>query len=378
MKTVLIVDDEKLFLLSLIDGLKAYAKDFKVITAENGAQASAHLSSMPIDLVITDLKMPVLDGFELLSHMSKQHPHIPTIVMTAFGTQAIEKKIDIFGVSHYIEKPVDLKTLASLILNELNFSSAGHLHGITLPTFLQLIEMEKKTCTLTVQTGDKTGYLYFKKGELLNAETGKFNGLEAAYEMVCWDHAEIDISPRCIKRDKAIHASINEILMEGCRLKDEHERRKDGSVNKLSDKELVLEAVEETLQAIFKKEDIMALEKHLEGLKEVKGFKAAGIMNFTGEMLASQSEDTNIDLSLVGATFNDIFRSAHEASKKIGLDACKETVISTPKGVIIMRCSGTDAKSHFHLIGIMANEGNQALMKMQIEKMVPAVMEELA
>ena len=122
----------------------------------------------------------------------------------------------------------------------------------------------------------------------------------------------------------------------------------------------------------------MALEKHLHGLKEVKGFKAAGIMNYTGEMLASESEDTNIDLTLVGATFNDIFRSAHEASKKIGLDACKETVISTPKGVVVMRCSGVDAKSHFHIIGIMANDGNQALMKMQIEKMVPAVMDELA
>lgn len=95
-------------------------------------------------------------------------------------------------------------------------------------------------------------------------------------------------------------------------------------------------------------------------------------------MLAYDSADPNIDLSLVGATFNDIFRSAHEASKKIGLEACKETVIGTPKGVIVMRCSGTEAKSHFHLIGIMAHDGNQALMKMQIDKLVPEVMAELA
>ena len=122
----------------------------------------------------------------------------------------------------------------------------------------------------------------------------------------------------------------------------------------------------------------MALEKHIQALKEIKGYKAGGIMNFTGEMLASDSDDPNIDLTLVGATFNDIFRSAHEASKKIGLEACKEAVISTPKGLVVMRCSGVDSKVHFHLIGIMAADGNQALMKMQIEKMVPPVMEELA
>lgn len=122
----------------------------------------------------------------------------------------------------------------------------------------------------------------------------------------------------------------------------------------------------------------MALESYLQGLKEIKGYKAAGIMNYTGEMLVSDTTDTNIDLDIVGATFNDIFRSAHDASKKIGLDTCKETVINTPKGVIIMRCSGVEAKSHFHIIAILAADGNQALMKMQIEKIVAPVMEELA
>lgn len=121
----------------------------------------------------------------------------------------------------------------------------------------------------------------------------------------------------------------------------------------------------------------MALEKHLEGLKEIKGFKAAAIMNFTGEVLASESVDPSVNLELVGATFNDIFRSAHEASKKIGLDACRETIIITPKGVVVMACSGTAAKVHFHMIGIMAADGNQALMKMQIEKAIPEIMNEL-
>jgi len=121
----------------------------------------------------------------------------------------------------------------------------------------------------------------------------------------------------------------------------------------------------------------MALDNYLSELREVNGYMAAGIMNYTGEMLAMDSADKNIDLGIVGATFNDIFREAHEASKKIGLDACCETAINTPKGVVVMRCSGVDAEAHFHMIGVLSAEGNQALMKMKMEKMVPSIMGEL-
>jgi len=122
----------------------------------------------------------------------------------------------------------------------------------------------------------------------------------------------------------------------------------------------------------------MALESYLERFKKINGYKASAIMNFTGEILAQDSNDPNIDLGLVGATFNDIFRTAHEASHKIGLDACREAAISTPKGIIIMRCSGVQARVHYHVITIFSADGNQALAKMEMEKMIPLVMDELA
>jgi len=378
-KNVLFVDDEKLFLRSLSDGLITYAADFNVLTAENGKKAVESLQSSKIDLVVTDLKMPVMDGFELLAYMSTNCADIPVIVMSAFGTPAIESKLAALGVSQFIEKPLDLKELASTILNELTASSEGYIRGITLPTFLQLVEMEKKTCTLRISSGEHSGHLYFRKGELLEAETEELTGEEAAYEIVSWDDAGIEIDPVCRKKTKTIDASLHHVILEGFRIKDEKERRGINTIAGADEDGLfALDSSSQKNITRLEKEYIMALEKHLEGLKEVKGFKAAGVMNFTGEMLASESIDPNIDLALVGATFNDIFRSAHEASKKIGLDACKETIINTPKGVVVMRCSGVDAKVHFHLISIMTADGNQALMKMQIEKMVPAVMQELS
>lgn len=122
----------------------------------------------------------------------------------------------------------------------------------------------------------------------------------------------------------------------------------------------------------------MSLEGYIEELNSVKGFRAAGLMNFTGEMLVSSIADASIDLNIVSATFNDIFRSAHEASGKVGMRATNEVVISTPDGIIIMLCTGVESAAHVHLICILDHEGNQALAKMTMEKMGPKIVEELA
>jgi DNA-binding NtrC family response regulator len=107
MKYVLIVDDEKTFQLTLYDGLSIYAKDFRVLTAENGKKAKEVLETIPVDLVVTDLKMAEMDGLELLAYMRTNHPYIPVIVMTAFGNAELENWLRSLGIFAYLEKPFD-------------------------------------------------------------------------------------------------------------------------------------------------------------------------------------------------------------------------------------------------------------------------------
>lgn len=119
MKNVLIVDDEKSFLGLLEEGFKASRHDFRVATAENGRQAVEHLRNNPVDLVVTDIKMPQMDGFELLSYLKEFHPAIPVILTTAFGTHDIEERLRAMGASQYLEKPLDFEVLAGKIVEEL-------------------------------------------------------------------------------------------------------------------------------------------------------------------------------------------------------------------------------------------------------------------
>ena len=129
-----------------------------------------------------------------------------------------------------------------------------------------------------------------------------------------------------------------------------------------------------------KKKTIKAatLKKLIIGLRQAKDYKACGVLTFQGRILVRDSLDPKIDLDVVGATFNDIFEQAHDASERVGLEACYETSINTPKGIILIRCSGIDAQAHFHLIVILGAEANLSLVRHELDKFLAMVMTELA
>jgi CheY-like chemotaxis protein len=117
---VLIVDDEEPLLLTIADGLNFYKQRFHLLTATNGMEAVKLLKTIPlIDLVITDLSMPKMDGFELLAYIRRNYPHIPVILMTAYGTPKIEEVVNTLGIFKYLEKPLDINTIADIIFDAL-------------------------------------------------------------------------------------------------------------------------------------------------------------------------------------------------------------------------------------------------------------------
>ena len=103
METVLIVDDEKNYPLILSAVLAE--EGFKTSTANSGHKALEILEDIDIDLVLTDMKMPSMDGIELLENIKAQDPDLPVIMMTAHGT--VDKAVEAMqkGAYSYILKP---------------------------------------------------------------------------------------------------------------------------------------------------------------------------------------------------------------------------------------------------------------------------------
>src|SRR5207237_4170584 len=81
---ILVVDDERVIREILTDFLEM--EGYHVSTAGDGQEAIAKLASEPVDLVVTDLKMPNLGGIELIDHISKMKTQPVILVMTGFGT----------------------------------------------------------------------------------------------------------------------------------------------------------------------------------------------------------------------------------------------------------------------------------------------------
>ena len=97
----------------------------------------------------------------------------------------------------------------------------GKLLGISVHSFLQMVESEQKTCTLRVMYDGKTGYLYIKDGELIAAEEDSLRNLDAAYEIIGWDEPVIEIKDSVPEMDREIFEPLMAVLMEGFRLRDE-------------------------------------------------------------------------------------------------------------------------------------------------------------
>lgn len=125
MKTVLIVDDEELFTRAFAAGLMAHDPSIRVLTACNGLAAVQLLAAHDIDLLLTDLDMPEMDGVALTAYTARCHPRLPVIVITAFGSPQVRERLRAFRVVGLFDKPADLAVVYDRIRSALG-AAAEH------------------------------------------------------------------------------------------------------------------------------------------------------------------------------------------------------------------------------------------------------------
>ncbi len=221
---VLFVDDDQTTMVLIARKLKPYSDQFEIVTATNGKEALSYLAHDQIDMVVTDLSMPEMDGFELLTHMNNEYPNIPAVVITAFNNQKVETHLAQAHQVKVIEKPIDYEALVAAIQRTLEtLVDKCTVKGISLPNFLQLIQWEEKSCLLEIGTRrGKRGFFYAREGELHDAIFGSQTAADAAYAMLALDDPKITIHPLPARETKRrIHQDLMSILMEGMRRKDE-------------------------------------------------------------------------------------------------------------------------------------------------------------
>lgn len=119
-KKILIVDDEPNMRIALFEALTR--NGYEVLVAENGRMALEMVERRKPDLVITDLKMPEIDGLELVAGLKEMDPNLPVVVITGYGTVETAVQAMKLGVVDYVMKPFSVEVIEATVARV--FSSA--------------------------------------------------------------------------------------------------------------------------------------------------------------------------------------------------------------------------------------------------------------
>ena len=112
---ILIVDDEKQLVYYLKQTLHLELDDVRVDVAYSGEEALSQLAGASYDLILADLRMPGFNGLELIKGVRYLDPDVPIILMTGFGSQALQRQAEQMGVNHYLDKPFEIQEIMAII-----------------------------------------------------------------------------------------------------------------------------------------------------------------------------------------------------------------------------------------------------------------------
>jgi len=202
MQNVLVVDSNKTMLRTLTGLLKSQGGFLNVFAATNTRQAIELLQKTSIDLVITAIHLPKVDGFRLVSKLTKDYPSIKVIIMTGNAHPLLRASIKRFPSAVHLDQSHDISMLTKRVFTELQIDYGGGVRGINLSSFLQMMELESCTCTLKVTSRELVGSLWMKNGQLIAAKSQTAEGKEAALDIFAWKNVFIDIdyTPREVER----------------------------------------------------------------------------------------------------------------------------------------------------------------------------------
>ncbi len=386
-KTILIVDDDPALLFEVEAHLSAYI-GLRIATAENGLQAVERLTEQPVDLVVTDIQMPEMDGLSLVSHISKHFPKLPVIVVTAHASETNEHKLSRLGIVSYIKKPFDLDYLAEKIFDLLVGVDSGYVHGISVASFLQLLHTDHKTCCLRISAKDRVGLLHFVNGEIWDATVGDKSGLQAALDIIAWEEElTIDIQNIVRLRERTVDMDVTFLIMESFRRKDEADS---GFIEKKPlqrDSFLLPERGSFLPDANFFREreclnpgkpvnremsprHQFTMFECLTRLRELPGYKASAVLTHKGEPLITHSADVNDDIALAAKAFNDMFVIFDQQIREIGMKDWEETVFRSKDGVVVFRCSSNPANPHIHVVAIVDDLPGEGMLRIRIKRVL--------
>src|SRR6266850_2468631 len=224
---LLILDDDPAVLELYKEWLTQLPSKPEIHTANNGARAIALLDTEPFRLLICDLKMPKMDGLQVLSIVRRRFPELRTVVITGVQDEEFRSRAYALGVDLFWLKPdtqqnmqMFLECLESLLGREQDSGFRG-VQSKSLMDILQMESLSQTSAVLRITRGSLSGKIWLLNGELIDAETDGARGEAAVTRILGWKSGTFETLPAEPDHERTITKSINGILLEAAQTLDE-------------------------------------------------------------------------------------------------------------------------------------------------------------
>jgi two-component system chemotaxis response regulator CheB len=223
LKKVLIVDDEETLTWSMARSLSKDKDNYEVLIANNGREAFTFLEKNKIDLVISDIRMPDINGLDLLVKIRKEYPQTKVIIMTAYGSADVQKEANQRGSLYYVEKPFEISDLRKIIIDLIGKKKGfrGKVFGLQLTDIIQINCLSRLTTALIITRDGERGVIYLNEGEIIHAECGEQKGTEAFYKILGWQEGEFVSNIGSSPPVQTIYQNWEHLLVEAMRRNDD-------------------------------------------------------------------------------------------------------------------------------------------------------------
>lgn len=224
---LLILDDDPDLLEVFRELLSRLPSNPQIRTATSGARALSMLESEPFTLLLSDLKMPKMDGLQVLAIVRRKFPHLRTAIMTSGVDEQFRSRAYAMGIDLFLEKPTTAKEIEFFlhcVESLLGRDEIAGFRGIQSKSLMDIIQLEalsRSSSVLKITNNTLEGRIWMLHGEIIDATAQELTGEEAFAKILSWKTGSFEILPPEKTRPRTIVGSVQGLLLEAAQAMDE-------------------------------------------------------------------------------------------------------------------------------------------------------------
>src|SRR5262245_4932040 len=224
---ILLLDDDPDLLDMYREILAKLPSNPEIHTTTAGSRALAMLEAEPFRLLICDLKMPKMDGLQVLSIVRRKHPELRTVVLTSVMDEQFRSRVYALGVDLFWQKPSsdsEIKMFLECLESLLGREAEGGFRGVQSKSLVDIIQLEcisQSSSVLRITNGAQTGKIWIQNGDLIDAEASDLRAEEAFAKILSWKSGNFEMLAPEPNHPRAIHQSYNGLLLQSAQAMDE-------------------------------------------------------------------------------------------------------------------------------------------------------------